>query len=93
MSCSAKFEIKLVELPLKIDFAKDKALLACTFALFVQLANREFFLDLEIKINEQNELIISNLFYKNFKEIKEKECFKPVIKVKILNKIWKTRLR
>ena len=40
---------KLVELPLKIDFAKDKALLACIFALLFQVANREFFLDLEVR--------------------------------------------
>ena len=45
---SVKFEIKLVEVPLKIDFASDKAFLASTFALLVQLANREFFFDLEV---------------------------------------------
>jgi len=46
-SSSVVLEIKLVDLPVIIDFAKDKALLACKFAFEVHLASREFFLDLE----------------------------------------------
>ncbi len=44
---STVLEIKLVDLPVIIDFAKDKAFLACEFAFEVHLANLEFFLDLE----------------------------------------------
>lgn len=46
-SSSGMVEIKLLDLPVITDFAKDNALLACKFALEVHLANREFFLDLE----------------------------------------------
>jgi len=46
--CS-KLEIKLVVSPLKIDFANDKARLAWIFAFLLQFANREFFLDLEVR--------------------------------------------
>lgn len=48
LSSPELFETKLVDLPLKIDLAKDKALLAWRFALLVQLDNREFFFDLEV---------------------------------------------
>jgi len=46
-SFSMLLEIKLVDLPVIIDFAKDNARLACRFAFEVHLASREFFLDLE----------------------------------------------